>query len=108
MQTPPMKCARCRGAMRPARLRVGGGRLMMLGVMLMGLGMLLLFASPGRPVLAVPGVLLLALAWWVASRREDAWFCERCQYATRRRDQWVEPQRRNVAQFRHTPAVEKS
>lgn len=98
MQTPPMKCARCRGEMRPARLRVGGGRLLILGVMLMALGMLLLFASPGRSILAVPGTLLMALAWWVASRREDAWYCERCQYATRDRDQSIEPRRRDTAQ----------
>ena len=69
----------------------------MLASMLMLLGIWLLVMSPAQPMLAVPGVLLLTLAWWLGVRREDVWVCERCQYATRRRDQWIERQERAAA-----------
>lgn len=92
-----IRCARCRGELRAARLRMGGLRMLMLALVLMMLGIWLLVISPNQPLLAVPGTLLLALAWWLGVRREDVWVCERCQYATRRRDQWIDRQERTAS-----------
>lgn len=90
------RCARCRSELRAARQRLGGLRMLMLALLLMLLGIWLLAISPNQPWLAVPGTVLLALAWWLGLRRVDAWVCDRCQYATRRRGQWADGEDRAV------------
>lgn len=77
-------CGRCRGRMHPVRLRVGRLRIL-LGGLLMACGFIMLAESPASPALAVPGTLMLALAWWVGIRREDIWCCDTCSHSVPRR-----------------------
>jgi hypothetical protein len=80
--------------MRAVEKRVGSPRMRFLGIALLSCGLLLMWQSPSLPVLAVPGVALPALGWWLGLRREKFWVCGNCHHAVERRYEFSEPERR--------------
>jgi hypothetical protein len=71
-------CEQCRRPTRAHRKQRASFFCRILAFLLFLGGLILLLASPTKPPLAVPAVLLFALASWLFLRREEIWQCGEC------------------------------
>ncbi|MEP5766433.1 MAG: hypothetical protein ABJ308_17665 [Halieaceae bacterium] len=79
-----MSCAQCRDVMRPARASRSGKGQKFFALIIFFTGLGLLAGSLATALLAIPSVLLLAAALWIAFRRMDIWKCQACGHVLER------------------------
>ena len=73
-----LRCEQCQRVTRARRKQRSGFYNQLVAFILFLVGISLLLASPPKPPLAVPAVLMLAMACWIRFRRVTERRCEAC------------------------------